>query len=108
VTATVIGKSERFVFEIARETLRECDHVAVVGDNLASDIVGAKRSGLDAILVLTGTATRDDLEHAVIPPDFVFSSLAELSEIERLDAKTTDAHGAPDKPVWGAETRFRL
>ncbi|HEX3267638.1 MAG TPA: HAD-IIA family hydrolase [Gaiellaceae bacterium] len=111
VTATVIGKPERFVFEIARETLRECDHVAVVGDNLASDIVGAKRSGLDAILVLTGTATREDLEHAVIQPDFVFSSLAELSElseIERLDAKTTDAHGAPDKPVWGAETRFRL
>ena len=61
VTATVIGKPERFVFDIARETLRERDHVAVVGDNLASDIVGAKRSGLDAILVLTGTATREDL-----------------------------------------------
>ena len=84
VTATVIGKPERFVFEIARETLRECDHVAVVGDNLASDIAGAKRSGLDAILVLTGTATRDDLERAVIQPDLVLSSVAELSEIELL------------------------
>jgi 3-hydroxyisobutyrate dehydrogenase len=84
VTATVVGKPERFVFEIARETLRECDHVAVVGDNLASDIAGAKRSGLDAILVLTGTATRDDLEHALIQPDLVLSSVAELSEIELL------------------------
>lgn len=99
VTATVIGKPEPFVFEIARETLRECDHVAVIGDNLSSDIAGAKRSGLDAILVLTGTSTRDDLEHAVIKPDFVFSSLAELAEIEQLDARTTDASGAPDKPA---------
>jgi 3-hydroxyisobutyrate dehydrogenase/2-hydroxy-3-oxopropionate reductase len=99
VTATVIGKPEPFVFEIARETLRECDHVAVVGDNLASDIAGAKRSGLDAILVLTGTSTRDDLEHAVIRPDFVLSSLAELSEIEHLDTRTPGAHGAPDKPA---------
>ena len=99
VTATVIGKPEPFVFEIARETLRECDHVAVVGDNLASDIAGAKRSGLDAILVLTGTATRDDLEHAVIQPDFVLSSLAELLEIEQLDTRTPGAHGTPDKPA---------
>jgi 3-hydroxyisobutyrate dehydrogenase len=84
VTATVIGKPERFVFEIARDTLRGCDHVAVVGDNLASDIAGAKRSGLDAILVLTGTASREDVEHAVIRPDLVLSSLAELSENELL------------------------
>ena len=79
LTATVIGKPEPFVFEIARETLGECDHVAVVGDNLASDIVGAKRSGLDAILVLTGAATKDDLEYAMIQPDFVLPSLAELA-----------------------------
>jgi HAD superfamily hydrolase (TIGR01450 family) len=84
VTATVIGKPERFVFEIARQTLRECEHVAVVGDNLASDIAGAKRSGLDAILVLTGAATQEDLERAVIQPDFVLSSLAELAEIGPL------------------------
>jgi glycerol-1-phosphatase len=82
VTATVVGKPEPFVFELAREMLNDCDRVAVVGDNLSSDIEGAKRSGLDAILVLTGNATRDDLERAVVKPDMVLSSLSELSEIE--------------------------
>jgi 4-nitrophenyl phosphatase len=78
VTAVVVGKPEPFVFEIARETLRACERVAVVGDNLGSDVVGAKRAGLDAILVLTGTATREDLRRAPIQPDLVLASLAEL------------------------------
>jgi HAD superfamily hydrolase (TIGR01450 family) len=86
VTATVIGKPEPFIFEIAREVLHECEHVAVVGDNLASDIAGAKRSGLDAILVLTGTTTQGDLEQAEVQPDLVLASLAELPEFEQRAA----------------------
>lgn len=78
VTAVVVGKPEPFVFEIARETLSGCERVAVVGDNLGSDVVGAKRAGLDAILVLTGTATREDLRDAAVRPDLVLRSLAEL------------------------------
>ena len=81
VTATIIGKPEPFVFEVARTSLTGCENVAVVGDNLASDIAGAKRSGLDAILVLTGTATEADLEQAALQPDLVLASLAELAEI---------------------------
>ncbi len=78
VTATVIGKPEPFMFEVARGALTGCRHVAVIGDHLISDVVGAKRAGLDAILVLTGTATRDDLEQAAIQPDLVLPSLAAL------------------------------
>jgi 3-hydroxyisobutyrate dehydrogenase len=83
ISATVIGKPEPFVFEIAREALAGCAHIAVVGDNLASDIAGAKRSGLGAILVLTGTTTKTDLQHAAITPDIVVPSLAELPELAR-------------------------
>jgi glycerol-1-phosphatase len=79
VTATVIGKPEPYVFEIARESLPGCEQVAVVGDNLASDIAGAKRAGLDAILVLTGMATRADLAAAAFQPDLVVASLADLA-----------------------------
>lgn len=78
VTATVIGKPEPFMFEIAREALAGCVRVAVVGDNLASDIAGAKRAGLDAILVLTGASTEADLDAAEFQPDLVLASLAEL------------------------------
>ena len=80
VTATAVGKPERFMFEIARETLADCARVAVVGDHLVSDIAGAKRAGLDAILVLTGTSTVDDLDRAVIQPDHVIPRLAALAE----------------------------
>jgi glycerol 3-phosphatase-2 len=83
VTATVIGKPEPFVFEIAREALHDREHVAVVGDNLDSDIAGAKRAGLESILVLTGESTEDDLEaSAAVQPDLVVASLAELAALE--------------------------
>jgi HAD superfamily hydrolase (TIGR01450 family) len=78
VTATVIGKPEPFIFETARESLSGCQSVAVVGDHLISDIAGASRAGLAAILVLTGAATREDLERATIQPDVVLPSLAGL------------------------------
>jgi HAD superfamily hydrolase (TIGR01450 family) len=77
-TATVIGKPEPFVFEIARERLTDCERVAVVGDHLISDVAGAKRGGLDAILVLTGASTRGDLDRAPVKPDLVLTSVAEL------------------------------
>jgi HAD superfamily hydrolase (TIGR01450 family) len=78
VRATVIGKPEPYVFEIARDALAPCERVAVVGDHLVSDIAGAKRAGFAAILVLSGTATEDEIEWAPIQPDLVLPSLAAL------------------------------
>ena len=82
VAATVVGKPEPFVFQIARDMLADREPVAVVGDTLSSDILGAKRAGLDAILVLTGTSTERDLDRAGVRPDHVLSSLAELARGE--------------------------
>jgi glycerol 3-phosphatase-2 len=79
VTATVVGKPERYIFDIARETLADCRRVAVVGDNLSSDIAGAKRCGLAAILVLTGVATAGDVAAAEYQPDLVLASIADLA-----------------------------
>jgi HAD superfamily hydrolase (TIGR01450 family) len=78
VRAVVVGKPEPIVFEIAREALPGCARVAVVGDHLISDIEGARRAGLGAILVLTGATTRADLERAATRPDLVLDSLADL------------------------------
>jgi len=78
VAATVIGKPEPIMFEIAREALAGSKRVAVVGDHLNSDVEGAKRAGLDAILVLTGATSRADLERAAIRPDLVLERLADL------------------------------
>jgi HAD superfamily hydrolase (TIGR01450 family) len=81
IRAVVVGKPEPIMFEIARDALAGCSHVAVVGDHLISDIQGAKRAGLAAILVLTGTTSRSDLHRAVVRPDLVLESLAALPDV---------------------------
>jgi HAD superfamily hydrolase (TIGR01450 family) len=81
--AVVVGKPERIAFEMAREALAGCGRVAMIGDHLSSDIEGARRAGLDAILVLTGVTCRGDLERAVVQPDLVIESLAALPEAMR-------------------------
>jgi len=80
ISAVVVGKPERIIFDIAREALAGCARIAVIGDHLTADIEGAKRAGLDAILVLTGATSLADLERAPIPPDLVLDSLAALPE----------------------------
>jgi len=81
--AQVVGKPERIMFEIAREALGGCDRVAMVGDNLVADIEGAKRAGLDAILVLSGTTSRAELERSNVHPDLVLETLAALPNARR-------------------------
>jgi HAD superfamily hydrolase (TIGR01450 family) len=78
--ATVVGKPEPLIFEHARSLLAECRRVAIVGDNLASDIVGGHRAGLTTILVLTGNATEADVEGAAVRPDVVLPDLAAVAK----------------------------
>jgi glycerol-1-phosphatase len=73
-----VGKPEPFAFDIARSVLRNCRRVGVVGDTLASDIVGGKRAGLGTVLVLTGTCTEDDVAASAVQPDTVLPNLAAL------------------------------
>jgi len=83
MSAVVVGKPERIIFDIACEALAGCARIGVIGDHLTTDIEGAKRAGLAAILVLTGTTSLADLERAPIPPDLVLDSLAALPEAIR-------------------------
>jgi glycerol-1-phosphatase len=79
--ATVAGKPEPALFEIARSLLAGCRRIAVVGDHLTADIAGGKRAGLATILVLSGTATRADLAAPLVRPDLVVSDLAALLDV---------------------------
>ena len=72
----VIGKPEPAMFTAIFESSGiPADEAVVIGDNPASDVVGARRAGCAAILVLTGVAdaqlvarlTGDAVPHAVAP-----------------------------------------
>ena len=76
--AEVAGKPERHLFEMAREALGECERVAMIGDRISSDIAGGRAAGLETILVLSGTTTREQAAAADPAPGFVLEDLSGL------------------------------
>jgi HAD superfamily hydrolase (TIGR01450 family) len=75
--AGIAGKPERHLFEMALEAVGD-GRVAMVGDRIASDIEGGHRAGLETVLVLSGTTSREEAEAADPAPDFVLDDLASL------------------------------
>ena len=81
VTPVYTGKPERFFFEeLCRRLGVSPPRCVLVGDNLESDIAGAKAVGMRCVLVLTGVATREDVARlpAELRPDWVVPGLPEL------------------------------
>ena len=50
----------------------------MIGDRLETDIEGAARLGWDSMLVLTGIASRADLQDAAAAPTYVAEDLSAL------------------------------
>jgi glycerol 3-phosphatase-2 len=88
--AEIAGKPERHLFEMARKTLvcsfsgdnnekeQANERVAMVGDRVSSDIAGGRAAGLETILVLSGTTSREEAAAADPAPDFVLEDLSGL------------------------------
>ena len=76
-TATVVGKPEPQLFLTALDRLGE-GRALVVGDRLDSDVAAAARLGLDAVLVLSGGTSADEVDGADPKPVAVSDSLAAL------------------------------
>lgn len=79
--ALIIGKPQTTSLDMM---LDECnikpEDAVMVGDNLDTDILAAKRAGVRAIFVLTGIHQKEDLENIDEKgyPDFVIEDLSEL------------------------------
>lgn len=65
-SARLVGKPEAQIFLTALDRL-EGGRTLVVGDHLSSDLAGAAAAGLEAAIVLTGVATRQQASAATEP-----------------------------------------
>lgn len=92
---TVVGKPEPLMFEMALDDLPEKTDAVVVGDNPATDILGAHRAGLTGILMAEDEpipASARDFQQ----PEVAISTLADLF------TTSTDAWDPPPYP-WPDE-----
>jgi len=76
-SAEIAGKPERHLFEMAVKAAGS-GRLAMIGDRVSSDIEGGRRAGLETILVLSGTTSREQAEAADPAPDHVLEDLAGL------------------------------
>jgi phospholysine phosphohistidine inorganic pyrophosphate phosphatase len=77
--AIVVGKPNAEFFELAAGTLpRTATPVAVVGDDVETDVMGAKAAGLLGVLVRTGKFLPSTLDASEVQPDYILDSIADL------------------------------
>ncbi len=79
--ATVVGKpSAAFFAAAARSLALPPAAIAMVGDDVESDIGGAQRAGMRGVLVRTGKYRSGDETRTGVRPDAVLGSVADLPE----------------------------
>ena len=81
-TATVVGKPSPMFFEMAlRDMNVPPDQAAMIGDDILTDIAGARSIGMKAVLVRTGKFNEESLRSATIKPDWVIDSIASIRDL---------------------------
>lgn len=79
--AVTMGKPSEVFFKMAVESLGlPLEQVAVVGDDIDSDIGGAQAAGLQGVLVRTGKYREDYAARSPVEPDGLIDSIADLPQ----------------------------
>jgi HAD superfamily hydrolase (TIGR01458 family) len=80
--ATVVGKPERCFFELALEgTNLSPGEVAMIGDDIDSDVGGAQQAGHRGVLVRTGKYRPELVSRSTVCPDLELASVADLLDL---------------------------
>jgi HAD superfamily hydrolase (TIGR01458 family) len=80
--AAICGKPTPKYFEAALELLGvPAERVAMVGDDVENDVIGAQAIGITGVLVRTGKFRPEDLEREGEVPDHVIGSVADLTAL---------------------------
>jgi HAD superfamily hydrolase (TIGR01458 family) len=88
-TAKVIGKPSRDFFELALESLQlSASQVAMIGDDIDTDIGGGKSLGMHGVLVRTGKYRKGCEKNAEYAPDCIIDSFGDLFDwVDLLPAR---------------------
>lgn len=83
VEPIIVGKPSPGLFQRGLQRLGDppTDSIAMVGDRIDTDIIGARQVGLKTILVLTGGTTQEQLRTATVRPDAVVPDLASVAQL---------------------------
>jgi HAD superfamily hydrolase (TIGR01458 family) len=80
--AIIIGKPEKQFFNQALEDLKlEPAQVAMIGDDLESDVQGAQNIGMKGIFCMSGKYTRSDCSRLNVKPDLIIDDLSDIRKI---------------------------
>lgn len=80
VTPTIIGKPEPIMYQQALALLgTEPSATAAIGDRLETDILGAVRTGIRSLMVLTGISSREDLKYSSYQPTWIMQDIQSIT-----------------------------
>lgn len=81
-TTILMGKPSPAFFDLAlRDMELKPGDVAMIGDDIHTDIAGAQKSGISGILVKTGKYREDVVKNAEIKPVHIIDSIAHIREL---------------------------
>ena len=80
--AVLIGKPSPRMFRLALHLAHEeASRAVMVGDQIETDVLGARRAGVHTILVLTGVESRETVAHSKVKPDAVIENVDALAQL---------------------------
>lgn len=83
-TPKVIGKPEPIIYQQALALLNSsAENTIAIGDRLDTDILGAVRTGMRSLMVLTGASTEEDVEKIDYAPTWIMQDLQAVTEALR-------------------------
>ena len=80
VTPTIIGKPEPIIYQQAMAILKsKPEETIAIGDRLDTDILGAIKSDIRSLMVLTGVSNHKDVAESPFKPTWVMDSISSIT-----------------------------
>lgn len=81
VEPIIIGKPEPIIYQQAMALLNtDPSETVAIGDRLETDILGAVRTGIRSLMVLTGVSNQNDLDLSDYQPTWVMSDIQAITQ----------------------------